>query len=304
MAATAVPREASRRHGLSARRRRAAYALLSPGGAWLVAFFVGSVVVMGYMSLKSGGLLAGGFRFTWSFGNYVDALAGRQMFFLRSVLYAGATTLGTVLLAYPAAYWIAFYGGRFKSALLFMILLPYFVSFVIRTVQWKFILADNGILLGTLKDLGLLPEHFRVLSTWIAVIGGLIYNYLPFAALPLYVAIERIERVVVEGAYDLYATPARVFAHVIFPLSMPGVFAATLLTFVPATGDYVEAEILGSPATKMIGNIIQSEYLTRGRYPVAAALSMVLMFGMVVLTSLYAKLIGTEEETVAAAVGA
>jgi len=304
MATTVVSRKAARPHGISARRRRAAYALLTPGGIWLVVFFVGSVLVMGYMSLKSGGLLSGGFRFTWSFGNYVDALAGRQMFFLRSVVYAGATTLGTVLLGYPAAYWIAFYGGRFKSALLFMILLPYFVSFVIRTVQWKFILADNGILLGTLEGPRAAPEHFRVLSTWIAVIGGLVYNYLPFAALPLYVAIERIDRAVVEGAYDLYATPAQAFTKVIFPLSMPGVFAATLLTFVPATGDYVEAEILGGPTTRMIGNIIQTEYLTRGRYPVAAALSMVLMFGMVVLTSLYAKLIGTEDETVAAAVGA
>jgi spermidine/putrescine transport system permease protein len=304
MARTVVPRGVSRPHGISARRRRAAYALLIPGGTWLVVFFIGSVLVMGYMSLKSGGLLSGGFRFTWSFGNYADALAGRQMFFLRSVVYAGATTLGTVLLAYPAAYWIAFYGGRFKSALLFMFLLPYFVSFVIRTVQWKFILADNGIVLGTLKDLGLLPEHFRVLSTWVAVIGGLIYNYLPFAALPLYVAVERIDRAVVEGAYDLYATPLEAFAKVIFPLSMPGVFAATLLTFVPATGDYVEAEVLGGPTTRMIGNIIQTEYLYRGRYPVAAALSMVLMVGMVVLTSVYAKLIGTEDETVAKAVGA
>ncbi len=304
MAATVVPRRASRPHGLMARRRRVAYGLLVPGGSWLVVFFVVPLGILVYMSLKSGGVLSGGFRFTWSFENYVEALSGRQVFFLRSIAYAAATTLGTVLLAYPAAYWIAFYGGRWKSALLFMILLPYFVSFVIRTVQWKFILADNGILLGTLKDLGLLPEHFRVLSTWIAVIGGLIYNYLPFAALPLYVAIERIDRAVVEGAYDLYARPRQTFAKVIVPLSMPGVFAATLLTFVPATGDYVEAEVLGGTANRMIGNVIQSEYLSRARYPIAAGLAVVLMLGMVALTSLYAKVIGTEEETVAAAVGA
>lgn len=304
MATTVVSRKASRPHGIEARRRRVAYALLTPGGAWMFAFLVLPVAVMAYMSLKSGGVLSGGFRFTWAFENYVDALAGRQTFFLRSVIYAGSTTLGTVVLSYPAAYWIAFHGGRFKSALLFTILLPYFVSFVIRTVQWKFILADHGLVLGTLKDLGLLPEDFRVLSTWVAVVGGLIYNYLPFAALPLYVAIERIDRAVVECAYDLYATPVQAFTKVIFPLSMPGVFAATLLTFVPATGDYVEAEVLGGPTTRMIGNIIQTEYLRQARYPVAAALSMVLMFGMVVLTSLYAKLIGTEDETVAAAVGA
>jgi spermidine/putrescine transport system permease protein len=301
MATAVQSRGRSRPHGLEARRRRVAYGLLTPGGGWLVLFLLVPVVMLLITSLKSGGVLSGGFSFSWQFSNYVDALSGRQVFVMRSLTFAALTTLGTMVLAYPAAYWIAFHGGRFKSTLLFMILLPYFVSFVIRTVQWKFLLADHGPVLGTLKDLGLLSETFHVLATPIAVVGGLIYNYLPFAALPLYVAIERIDRSLIESAYDLYANRVQAFTKVVFPLSMPGVFAASLLTFVPATGDYVEAEILGGSGSYMIGNIIQQEFLVNARYPVAAALSMVLMFTMVILTSIYAKVIGTEDETLSAA---
>lgn len=301
MATAVQPRGSFRQHGLEARRRRVAYGLLLPGGGWLVVFLLVPVGMLLYTSLKSGGVLSGGFSFSWEFSNYVDALSGRQVFVMRSLTFAALTTICTMVLAYPAAYWIAFHGGRFKSTLLFMILLPYFVSFVIRTVQWKFLLADNGPVLGTLKDLGLLSDTFHVLATPIAVVGGLIYNYLPFAALPLYVAIERIDRSLIESAYDLYANRVQAFTKVILPLSMPGVFAASLLTFVPATGDYVEAEILGGSGSYMIGNIIQQEFLVNARYPVAAALSMVLMFTMVILTSIYAKVIGTEDETLSAA---
>jgi spermidine/putrescine transport system permease protein len=292
----------SRTRGIEARRRRVAYGILAPGAFWLVFFFLVPVVLMVFTSLKSGGILSGGFKFDWAFSNYVTALSGRQVFVLRSLEFAALTTAGTVLLAYPAVYWIAFHGGRWKQTLLFMILLPYFVSFVIRTVQWKFILADEGPLLGTLKHLGILSDTFHVLATPMAVVGGLIYNYLPFAALPLFVAIDRIDRTLIEGAYDLYAGRAQAFLKIVLPLSMPGVFAATLLTFVPATGDYVEAEILGGPGAWMIGNVIQREFLVRARYPVAAALSMMLMLTMVVLTSIYAKVLGTEDETLTAAV--
>jgi spermidine/putrescine transport system permease protein len=300
--ATAVePRRHSRPRGIDARRRRTAYGLLIPGGGWLMVFFLVPVVLMAYTSLKSGGVLSGGFSFTWEFGNYATALEGRQEFLLRSMTYAALTTVGTVTLAYPAVYWIAFHAGRFKSTMLFLILLPYFVSFVIRTVQWKFILGDTGPVLGSLKDAGLISSDFHILATGIAVVGGLIYNYLPFAALPLFVALDRIDPALVDGAQDLYATPTAAFRKIVFPLSMPGVFAATLLTFVPATGDYVEAAILGSPKTWMIGNVIQSEFLTRARYPVAAALAMMLMLTMVILTSIYAKVLGTEDEALSAA---
>jgi len=185
-----------------------AYGLLGPGGGWLLVFFIIPVVIMAYTSLKSGGVMAGGFTFSWEFGNYGTALAGRQEFLLRSLTFAFLTTAGTVLLAYPAVYWIAFHGGRWKNTFLFMILLPYFVSFMIRTVQWKFILGDNGPVLSFVKDVGLAPEDFHVLATAGSVVFGLIYNYLPFAALPLFVALDRIDFALVEGAQDLYATPA------------------------------------------------------------------------------------------------
>jgi spermidine/putrescine transport system permease protein len=291
------------RGGLAAKRRLTAYALIVPGIGWLLLFFLVPVAIMGFTSLKSGGPLSG-YRFTWSFDTYATALQGKQVFIVRSLIYAFLTAAGTMLLAYPATYWIAFYGGRWKSTLLFMILLPYFVSFMIRTVMWKFILADTGPFLGWLKDLHLVPSGFHVLATPFAVVGGLIYNYLPFSALPLYVALERIDPGLIEAAKDLYANRTQAFLKVVFPLSLAGLFAATLLTFVPATGDYVEAEVLGGPGTTMIGNIIQDEFLTRARYPVASALSIILMLTMVILTSIYARFLGTEDETLAAGVGA
>ncbi len=200
------------------------------------------------------------------------------------------------------AYWIAFYAGRWKSTLFFLILVPFFVSFVIRTVQWKFILGDDGLIFGPLKDLGLLPESFKILQTRIAVIWGIAYNFLPFTFLPLYVALERIDKRLVEAAKDLYASRFQAFRKVVLPLSMPGVFAAVILTFVPATGDYVNAAVLGGPGDQMVGNIIQSKFLTEANYPQAAALSVILMLGMLVLALIYARLLGTEDETLAAGV--
>jgi spermidine/putrescine transport system permease protein len=199
------------------------------------------------------------------------------------------------------AYWIAFYGGRWKSTLFFMILVPFFVSFVIRTVQWKFLLADDGVLFGPLKSIGLLPDDFRVLASPIAVIAGITYNFLPFTALPLYVALDRIDRGLVEAAKDLYASRWEAFRKVVWPLSFPGLFAAVVLTFVPATGDYVNSTVLGSSRTTMIGNIIQTKFLTEANYPEAASLSVMLMIGMLVIALIYARILGTEDETLAAA---
>jgi spermidine/putrescine transport system permease protein len=286
------------------RKRLVPYALLAPGGVWLLVFLVLPIGFMVATSLKSGGILSGGFTFTWEWSNYTEAVSENITYYVRSVGYSAITTIAALLLAYPLAYWIAFHGGRFKSSLLFLVLLPFFVSFVIRTVQWKFLLADQGIILGPLKNLGVLPDDFHVLATPFAVIAGMTYNFLPFTTFPLYVALERIDKSLVEAAKDLYASKAEAFRKVVFPLSLPGVFAASLLTFVPATGDYVEAEILGSPATTMIGNIIQRDFLVNLNYPEAAALSLVLMVGMVVLVSIYAKVLGTEEVASAASVGA
>jgi spermidine/putrescine transport system permease protein len=293
--------EPSGRRKLGTRRRLTPYYLLSPGAAYLAIFFLLPLGLMIYTSLQSGGLLSGGFTFTWEWGNYTDVLTGYETQFVRSVVYSLIVTFVALLLAYPMTYWIAFYGGRWKSSLLLLILLPFFVSFVIRTVQWKFILGDNGPVLGLLKNIGLLPDDFRVLATPFAVIAGITYNFLPFTALPLYVALERIDKRLIEAAKDLYSTRWQAFRKVVWPLSLPGVFAAFLLTFVPATGDYVNASLLGGPGTTMIGNIIQTKFLTEADYPEAAALSVILMIVMVVLASIYARILGTEDVTEAAA---
>ena len=286
---------------LARRRRLVPYALLGPGGIYLILGFVVPLIFVVYTSLKSGGLLSGGFRFTWAFGNYGDVFSQYKEYYLRSVVYSGIATSLAILLAYPMAYWIAFYGGRWKSTLFFLILVPFFVSFVIRTVQWKFILGDQGLILGPLKHLGLLPDKFGVLASPVAVIAGITYNFLPFTALPLYVSLERIDRRLVEAAKDLYATRFDAFRKVILPLSFPGVFAAVILTFVPATGDYVNSAVLGNSRTTMIGQIIQTKFLTELQYPDAAALSVILMIAMLVLALVYARILGTEDDALAAA---
>src|SRR5205809_4481124 len=208
------------------------------------------------------------------------------------MVYSSLATTSTLLVGYPLAYWIAFRGGRYKTTFLFMLLLPFLVSFVIRTLAWRFILSDDGILLGTLKSWHLLPQGFHVLATPTAVVSGIAYNFLPFMALPLYVALERIDRSVVEAAQDLYSSKFQVFRRVIFPLSIPGVFAGVLLTFVPAMGDYVNASILGGTKTTMIGNIIQLEFLQNFHYPTAAALSFILMAGLLIGIFAYARVLG------------
>ena len=289
---------------MGARRRLVPYYLLAPGALFLLVFFLIPLGLMLYTSLESGGLLSGGFRFSWAFDNYTNVLGQYQVQFVRSIVYSIIVTIAALLLAYPMTYWIAFYGGKWKSSLLLLILVPFFVSFVIRTIQWKFILGDHGPILGPLKDIGLLPPGFRVLATPFAVVAGITYNFLPFTALPLYVALERIDKRLVEAAKDLYASRWEAFRKVVWPLSLPGVFAAFLLTFVPATGDYVNATLLGGPGTTMIGNIIQEKFLVELDYPEAAALSVILMIVMLVLATVYARILGTEDVQRVAGAGA
>ena len=282
------------------RKRLVPYWLLSASGIYLFLFLILPLALLVYTSLQSGGAFSGAFRFTWDFANYSDQIVEYKRQFLRSILYSGIVTVACLLLAYPMTYWIAFYGGRWKSSILLLILLPFFVSFVIRTIQWRFLLGDSGVLFGPLKNLGLLSEGFRVLATPLAVVAGMTYNFLPFAALPLYVALERIDKRLVEAAKDLYSSRWEAFRHVVWPLSIPGVFAAILLTFVPATGDYVNASVLGGPGTTMVGNIIQEKFLTELNYPEAAALSVFLMLAMLVLATVYARILGTEDAALAA----
>jgi spermidine/putrescine transport system permease protein len=265
-----------------------------PGGLWLGIFFVVPILVMLSLSLQSGNAEEG-FRFTWAWSNYADAWEFYHTQFVRSILYGLIVTVLCLVLAYPMAYWIAFYGGSRKSTYLFLILLPFFVSFVIRTASWKFILNDEGFVFGPLKDAGLLPGDFHILATSTAVIGGLTYNYLPFMVLPLYVALERIDPSLVEAAYDLFASRAQAFRKVVFPLSLPGVFAGVLITFVPVASDFVNSGILGGTQTTMIGNIIQTEYLTNNQYPLASAMSFMLMAALLVGIFAYARALGTEQ---------
>jgi spermidine/putrescine transport system permease protein len=272
------------------------YLFLTPGGLWLLLFFVVPMAVMASVSLQEGSL-SRGYALTFNVGIYPETLLHWSKQLIRSLEYGLIVTVLTLLIGYPMAYTIAFRGGRAKSLLLLLVILPFFTSFVIRTLSWKLILADNGFLLGSLKSWGLLDTGFRLIATPVAVISGLTYNFLPFMVLPLYVALEKIDARLVEAANDLYASRWQAFLRVTLPLSMPGVFAGSLLTFIPAVGDFVNAALLGSPDTQMIGNVIQRLYLSNNDYPQASALSFVLMAIILAMVFVYARVVGSEELT-------
>jgi spermidine/putrescine transport system permease protein len=272
------------------------YLFLLPGGLWLIVFFVVPMLVMASVSLQEGSL-GRGFTLTWNFGVYPEVINTYAPQFLRSIAYALIVTSATLLLGYPIAYTIAVRGGRFKNILLLLVIAPFFTAFIIRTLSWKLILADNGFVLGTLKDIGLLAPGEHVLASPLAVISGLTYNFLPFMVLPLYVSLEKIDPHLVEAATDLYASRVQAFLRVTLPLSMPGVFAGSLLVFIPAVGDFINAAILGSRDTTMIGNVIQRLFLTTNAYPEASALGFVLMAAVLVLVAIYARVVGARELT-------
>jgi spermidine/putrescine transport system permease protein len=290
-------------NGPRIRSRLTPYALVLPGWLWLMIFFVVPTVAMLSVSTMTGDDL-NGFNQTWHLSTYTDAWSSFHTQIVRSLVYGLIATGLCLIIGYPVAYWIAFRGGRYKNALLFLLLLPFFVSFIIRTQSWEFMLEDNGMVLRALRDLHLvgllqnihlLGHDGQILQTRTAVIGGLVYNFLPFAVLPIYVALERVDPALHEAAGDLYANKPAAFMKVTLPLSLPGVFAAVLLTFVPVASDYVNALILGGTNTTMIGNVIQTQYLTNLDYPRAAALSFILMGVLLVGIFLYARVLGTED---------
>src|SRR6188768_3678818 len=276
-------------------RRLAPFLLLLPGGAWLVVFFAVPMAVMLVISLQEG-TFDTGYQLTWNFGIYPEVIGQYWELYVRSAVFALAATLITLAIGYPVAYTIAFRGGRLKNALLLVVVLPFFVSFVIRTLNWRMVLSDNGMVFGTLKDIGLLPPDFHFLATPASVIFGLTYNFLPFMILPLYVAIEKIDRRLIEAATDLYASRAQAFWRVTFVLSLPGVVAGSLLTFIPAVGDFITAEVIGAgnPQVFMVGNIIQRKFLDSLDYPAAAALGFVLVAVVMLLVAVYTRVIGSE----------
>jgi spermidine/putrescine transport system permease protein len=277
------------------RKTRTGYFLLLPGIAWLAIFFAIPLVTLFVTSLQKPiegkpGKYAVGFEI----GNYWQAIAEYWPLFVRSFVFAGIATALALVISYPLAYFIAFKSGRWSSLLLVLVIAPLFASFLLRTYAWKTILADDGFITSTLNMLHLLPDG-RVLNTPIAVIAGLTYNFLPFMILPLYAALGKIDPRLIEAGSDLYASPITTFRKVTWPLSLPGVVAGTLLTFIPSAGDYINAELLGSTKDKMIGNAIQTNFIEFRDYPIASALSFLLMTVILVLVFSYIRRAGTEE---------
>jgi len=272
------------------------YLLLGPGLLYLGLFFVVPLGFLAYQSLESGNFDVG-YAFTWAWGNYWDAIQSYSGHFIRSLEYAGIATILALVFGYPLAYWIAFRGGRWKNLLLLFIVAPFFVTYLIRTLAWETILADQGPVVRVLRDVGILGHDGRLLATSTAVVAGITYNFFPFMALPLYVSLEQIDGRLIEAAQDLYASKWKAFLRITLPLSLPGVVAGTLLTFIPAAGDFINAQLLGSPKNHMIGNVIQSKFLELTDYPAAASMSFVLMAAILLMVALYARAVGTEKLT-------
>ncbi|MDQ3066760.1 MAG: ABC transporter permease [Actinomycetota bacterium] len=269
------------------------YLLLAPGLAFLALFFVVQTYYLANTSLQEGSVDVG-YTFTWAWSNYSDAISTYREQFVRSLAYAGVATVLAFLISYPLAYWIAFRGGRWKSLLLLLVIAPFFVTYLIRTLAWQTILSDDGFVLDALTGIGVVEDGGRLLATSTAVVAGITYNFLPFMALPLYASLEQIDGRLVEAAEDLYASKAKAFLRVTLPLSLPGVFAGTLLTFIPAAGDFINAELLGTPRQSMIGNVIQSKFLVITDYGEAAALSFILMAAILVAVLAYSRVLGTD----------
>jgi spermidine/putrescine transport system permease protein len=288
-ATAAAPNEEPRKRGW------AGYLLLTPGGLWLLAFFLVPTVTLLIASLYDpAGSLIDGYVLTGQWSNYSDAIKQYDVTILRSLGYALAATTACVLLGYPLAYAIAFKSGRWKNLMLVAVIAPFFTSFLVRTLAWKLLLGDHGVIVDVLQTVHLLGPDGRLLATPFAVVTGLTYNFLPFMVLPLYASLEKIDLRLVEAGSDLYASPFTAFRKITLPLSMPGLIAGTLLTFIPATGDYINAELLGNPRTRMIGNEIQ-DLFSAGAVPEAASLSVILMALIVVMVLFYVRRAGTEE---------
>src|SRR3954471_1143466 len=273
------------------RRRLVPYFLLGPGTIWLVVFFVVPLFYMAELSLWSG--VIGEFEFSWNWSNYSEAFSAYDTQFLRSFYYAGAATLIALVIAYPLAYAIAFKAGRWRNLMLFAVVAPFFTTYLIRTIAWETILSDESPVTEFLHAVGLAPSG-HILATGPAVVAGLTYNFLPFMTLPIYASLERIDQRLIEAARDLYASAAQSFWRVTLPLSAPGIVAGTLLTFIPAAGDYVNAQFLGGAGSRMIGNVIQSLYLSQADYPAAAALAFVLMALIMIAVVIYIRFAGSE----------
>jgi spermidine/putrescine transport system permease protein len=286
---------------LSLRRRRQLlpWLFLGPGLLWLIVFFAIPLLNQANVSLQTGDPETG-YAFDWAFSTYSDAIRDYDTQFIRSIGYSATATVLCLIIGFPLAYFTAFKAGRFKNLILLLIILPFFTSYVLRTVAWQLILSDSGWVVERLRDVGLLGADGRLLASRTAVIAGITYNFLPFMILPLYVSLEKIDRRLIEAATDLYASRTTAFRRITLPLALPGIFAGSLLTFIPACGDFINAALLGTPRQFMVGNVIQSKFITILDYPTAAALSFILMTFILIGVFLYARLLGTQNLTEAA----
>jgi spermidine/putrescine transport system permease protein len=280
--------------GAERRRRRVPYLLLAPGLVWLIVFFVIPLAALFVTSLQTGNLSTG-YRLTWAWENYAEVFNTYRPQLLRSIVMSFSATVITLALAYPLAYAIAFRTGRYKNLFLVLLLVPFLVPFLLRTLAWRIILADQGVVVDVLKTVGILQPNGRILATGAAVLAGLVYNFLPFMTLPIYVALEKIDGRLLEAAADLYSSPVTAFRKVTWPLSLPGVISGTLLTMIPAAGDYVNVQLLGNPQQAMMGNVIENKFLSIIDYPAAAAISFTLMAAIVTIVVLYVRRVGTED---------
>ena len=271
------------------------YLLLAPGILWLAIFFLIPLAFLGYESLQSG--LFPNFEFTWEFSNFSNGIRDYHEQIVRSFMYAGIATVACLLLAYPLVYWIAFRAGPWRNLFLLFIVAPFFVTYLVRTLAWLNILADEGPVVGLLRSIHVLGPDGRLLATSFAVVSGITYNFLPFMALPIYVSLEQIDPRLLEAAKDLYASSTQAFLRVTLPLSAPGIVAGTLLTFIPSAGDFINAALLGTPNQAMIGNVIQAKFLESLDYPSAASLSFILMGLILVTLLIYARVVGSERLT-------
>ena len=286
------------------RRRRnwVPYALLLPGLLWLFVFFVVPMITLASQSLQEGNV-DDGFVFTGNVAVYGQALSTYWPQMLRSLLYAGTATVLALVLGYPLAYFIAQKAGRWKNVVLVLVIAPFFTSFLIRTLAWKTILSDNWVVTDWANKLGVtsvlqalgLTANDSLLFSPFAVVMGLTYNFLPFMILPLYATLERLDPRLLEAASDLYASPWQTFRKVTWPLSLPGVVAGTLLTFIPASGDFINARLLGNTQTTMLGSVIDAQFLRVLDYPLAAALSFIMLLTIVTMVTIYVRKAGTEE---------
>ncbi|MFL6107731.1 MAG: ABC transporter permease [Marmoricola sp.] len=276
--------------------RYTAYWLLAPGALWLGLFFVIPFYSLVSASLfDPNGSVLTGYDVTYHFHNFVSVLDQYHANLLRSLWYAGLATLICLVIGYVLAYAIAFKAGRWRNLLLVMVIAPFFTSFLLRTLSWKLILSDHGFVVNALQSVHVLGSDGRLLNTWFAVVAGIVYNFLPFMVLPLYASLEKIDGRLIEAASDLYANPFKAFFKVTWPLSLPGVVAGTLLTFIPAAGDFINAQLLGGPGQRMVGNVIQSLFTTTEDYAGAGALSVILMALIVGMVMIYIRKAGTED---------